>query len=156
MINCCKLERGVWHTTTDISNNINISNDLDYFVDKDLLDHGIKTAKSYISKYSICGLDTKYVGISEVLGQKSNTRNHNVQFLNSNDTSRQVTQLPQHYQQATSAKSSIFEIERNSALLEKIDSLKNAICKHRKIDVTDYAHYKTLSILLQDILIAYI
>ena len=45
MINCCTLERGVWHTTADISTNINISNDLDYFVDKDLLDHGIKQQK---------------------------------------------------------------------------------------------------------------
>ena len=98
----------------------------------------------------------KYEGISKLRGQESNTRNYNVKLCNSNDTSRQVTQLPQHYQQATSAKSSIFEIERNSALLEKIDSFKNAICKHQKMDVTDYAHYKSLSILLQDFLIAYI
>ena len=97
----------------------------------------------------------KYEGISELRGQESNTRNYNVKLCNSNDTSRQVTQLPQHYQQATSAKSSIIVI-RNSDLLEKIDSLKNAICKHRKMDVTDYSHYKSLSMLLQDILIAYI
>ncbi len=59
MINYCTLERGVWHTTTYISNNINISNDLDYCVEKDVLDHGIKTAKSYISKFS---LDMKFEG----------------------------------------------------------------------------------------------
>lgn len=80
MIKCCTLPRDVYCKTKDICSDINVDGDLNYWMDKNVLDQGIRLAKSYFLKFPICLLNEKYEGTAALRGQDGNTRNHEVRF----------------------------------------------------------------------------
>ena len=67
MIKCCTLPRDGYFKTEDICNNININDDLNYWMDKNVLDQGIRLAKSYFLKFPICMLNEKYEGTAALV-----------------------------------------------------------------------------------------